>query len=90
MYAVDKAVAFAQFPYTYLESCNEAVRVVFDGGALYDRLRLEAFNNGAEVKWSVSWTGRGARWRCKYAYGPAAAALETMPARRRSIQNALL
>ena len=49
MYAVDKAVAFAQLPYTYLESCGEAVRLVFAGGALYDRLRLEAFNDGAGV-----------------------------------------
>lgn len=40
------------------------VRFAFAEGVLYGRLRLEEFNDGAEVGWSVSGTDEE-RWRSK-------------------------
>lgn len=38
------------------EFCDAVVMVALARGAVYGMLRLEAFNDGAAVYWSVFWT----------------------------------
>ncbi len=80
MYAVDRAVAFAQLPYTYFveEFCGETVMVALTEGVPYGRLRFDAFKDGAAVYCSVFWVGkkRVEVERRSNAYVPAATALK--------------